>query len=36
MPIAIYSTICTPIGLVNVARYLSVSIVLNNNNIFNL
>ena len=36
MLITVLSTICTPISLVNKARYISVGIVLDDDNMFNL
>ncbi len=36
MPIAVLSNVCTPIGLVNRARYISVGIVPDDDGMFNL
>ena len=36
MPIAVFSNICIPIGLVNGARYIFVGIVSDHDDMFNL
>ena len=36
MPIAVFSNICTPIGLVNRARYIFIGIISNNDGMFDL